>query len=156
LILEKTGESMLKKITASLFAIAIAASVSACAGPATPAPEPTETIVLQSKADACAVFETFIDEASGTLDEILDLGTKEAIDSREYLSANLIRISDDATAAINPEDSELDAAINDFFSAMTDFANVLSVPPAQQDADARDLAVGKASTTGDRITRLCE
>jgi hypothetical protein len=147
---------MFKKIAASFFAITIAASATACASPTTAAPEPTEAIVLQSNADACAVFQTFVEESNGTLSQILDLGTKEAIDSREYLSDNLIRISSDATAAINPEDSELDSAINDFFSAMTDFATALSVAPAQQDADARDLAVSKASTSGDRISRLCE
>ncbi len=146
---------MIKKISASLFAITIATSLAACSSGATPAATPEETVVLQTNKEACDVFETYVEEANGTLDEILDLGTADAAESREYLSSNLIRIADDATGDINPADPELDTAINDFFSAFSDFANVLSVAPAQQDGDARTLAVTKASTSGDRITRLC-
>ncbi|MBP6186757.1 MAG: hypothetical protein KA421_03260 [Rhodoluna sp.] len=147
---------MIKKISASLFAFAIATSLAACSSGATTSAAPEETVVLQTNKEACDAFESYVGEANGTLDEILDLGTADAVESREYLSGNLIRIADDATTAINAADPELDTAINDFFSAFSDFANVLSVAPAQQDDDARTLAVTKTSTSGDRISRLCE
>lgn len=147
---------MINKISASLFAIAIATSLAACSSGATNEQAAEDTVVLQTTAEACTAFESYVGEANGTLDEILALGTEDAKDSREFLSGNLVRIADDASAAINPADPELDTAINEFFSAFTDFANVLAVVPSQQDDEARDLAVTKTSTSGDRITRLCE
>ena len=147
---------MTKKISAAIFAIAISTSLAACSNGASTVAAPEDSVVLQTSKEACDVFNTFVDESNGTLDEILALGTEDAKESREFLSGNLVRIWDEAAAEINPEDPDLDAAINDFASATIDFAKALAFVPAQQDDDARDLAVTKASTSGDRITRLCK